>query len=98
MAMVRGSSLTSRGGLLCLASGSGLRCCPLPASTPVGSWVVLHGVYADSVGGPLFKWMAGPLSVGGKLASELPPFLAPEPPALPSAFLQGLETTSTPSR
>ena len=36
---------------------------------------------------PFFKWLVGPLSVGAKLASKLPPVLGPEPPALPLAFL-----------
>ena len=36
---------------------------------------------------PLFEWLVGPLSVGAKLASELPPVFGPEPPALPPAFL-----------
>ena len=36
---------------------------------------------------PFFEWLVGPLSVGAELASELPPVLGPEPPALPPAFL-----------
>ena len=36
---------------------------------------------------PFFEWLVGPLSVGANLASELPPVLVPEPPALPLAFL-----------
>ena len=36
---------------------------------------------------PLFEWMVGPLSMGGKLASKLPPFLAPKPLALPPSFV-----------
>ena len=47
----------------------------------------------DSGVRPFSEWLVGPLSVGGKLASDLPPVLDPEPPALPPAFLEGLETT-----
>ena len=50
-------------------------------------------VAPDSGVRPFSEWLVGPLSVGGKVASALPPILGPKPPALPRAFLQGLETT-----
>ena len=75
-------------------------CCglaPYPQTRPQdpGSFYV---EFAPNCGvRPLFQWMVRPLPVGGKLASKLPPFLAPKPLALPPFFIQGLETTGTAS-
>ena len=75
------------GGLLYLVSGFGLRCCPYTQTRPSYPGTFYLEPAPSGWVRPFFKWLVGPLSVGAKLASKLPPILGPEPPALPLAFL-----------
>ena len=85
------------GGCFAWPVDPGCSAAPYPQARPFDPGSFYMELTPDGGVHPIFKWMVGPLSVGGELASELPPPLDPELPALPSAVLQGLETTSTAS-
>ena len=83
----RGSSQKGRGGCFTWSLDSGCGAAPYTQALPSYPGTFYLEPAPDGWVRPFLKWLVGPLLVGAKLASKLPPVLGPEPPALPLAFL-----------